>query len=39
MTERVNRHRLQVAANLKRFIEEEALPGTGGNVLAAFWKA
>ena len=37
MTERVNCHRLQVAANLKRFIEEEALPGTGVDV-AAFWK-
>ena len=37
MTERVNCHRLQVAANLKRFIEEEALPGTGVD-LAAFWK-
>ena len=37
MTERVNCHRLQVAANLKRFIEEEALPGTGVDA-AAFWK-
>ncbi len=37
MTERVNCQRLQVAANLKRFIEEEALPGTGVDV-AAFWK-
>ena len=37
MTERVNCHRLQVAANLKRFIEEEALPGTGVDVVA-FWK-
>ena len=37
MTERVNCHRLQVAANLKRFIEEEALPGKGVDVVA-FWK-
>ena len=37
MTERTNCHRLQVAANLKRFIEEEALPGTGVDA-AAFWK-
>ncbi|MDY0073108.1 MAG: malate synthase G, partial [Thauera sp.] len=37
MTERVTCHRLQVATELKRFIEEEALPGTGVDV-AAFWK-
>ncbi len=37
MTERVNCQRLQVAAELKQFIEQEALPGTGVDV-AAFWK-
>jgi malate synthase len=37
MTERLNCERLQVAANLKRFLEEEALPGTGLDA-AAFWK-
>ncbi|GGJ94076.1 malate synthase G [Pseudomonas matsuisoli] len=37
MNERLNCQRLQVAANLKRFLEEEALPGTGIDV-EAFWK-
>lgn len=37
MTERMTCERLQVAANLKRFLEEEALPGTGIDA-AAFWK-
>ncbi|MCB1946531.1 MAG: malate synthase G, partial [Thauera sp.] len=37
MTERVSCQRLQVAANLKRFIEEEALPGSGVDA-AAFWS-
>jgi len=37
MTERVNCQRLQVASNLHRFIEEQALPGTGVDS-AAFWK-
>ncbi|SDJ46461.1 malate synthase G [Pseudomonas indica] len=29
MTERLQRHRLHIAANLLRFIEDEALPGSG----------
>ncbi|MGK9066049.1 malate synthase G [Stutzerimonas chloritidismutans] len=37
MTERVTLGRLQVAANLQRFIEDEVLPGTGVEV-EAFWK-
>ncbi|NLF55504.1 MAG: malate synthase G, partial [Thauera phenolivorans] len=37
MSERVNCQRLQVASNLHRFIEEQALPGTGLDS-AAFWK-
>jgi len=37
MTERVTLGRLQVAANLQRFIEEEVLPGTGIEA-AAFWQ-
>ncbi len=37
MSERVNMGRLQVAANLQRFIEDEVLPGTGVEA-AAFWK-
>ena len=37
MTERVTCQRLQVAANLKRFIEEEALPGSGVDAVA-FWS-
>lgn len=36
MTELVNCGRLKVAAELKQFIETEALPGTGVDV-AAFW--
>ncbi|WBL65644.1 malate synthase G [Thauera sp. WB-2] len=37
MTERVTCERLQVATSLKRFIEEEALPGSGVDP-AAFWS-
>src|SRR5690606_6420698 len=37
MTERINRHRLQVAAELNEFIETEALPGTGVDP-ASFWS-
>ncbi|MBO3273789.1 malate synthase G [Pseudomonas schmalbachii] len=37
MIERAPRHRLQVANSLLRFIEEEALPGTGVPV-ADFWE-
>ncbi len=37
MTERVTLGRLQVAANLQQFIEEEVLPGTGIEA-AAFWQ-
>ncbi|WP_407294571.1 malate synthase G [Stutzerimonas zhaodongensis] len=37
MTERVTLGRLQVAANLQRFIEDEVLPGTGVEA-QAFWK-
>ena len=37
MTERVTLGRLQVAANLQRFIEDEVLPGTGVDA-AAFWQ-
>ena len=37
MTERISRHRLQVAAELLEFIESEALPGTGVDA-AAFWS-
>ena len=37
MSERVTMGRLQVAANLQRFIEDEVLPGTGVEA-AAFWK-
>ncbi|MDN6180028.1 MAG: malate synthase G [Halomonas subglaciescola] len=36
MSERITRHRLQVAAELDRFINEQALPGTGVDQ-AAFW--
>ncbi|WP_163647642.1 malate synthase G [Modicisalibacter sp. 'Wilcox'] len=36
MTDRVTRHRLQVAAELDRFITDEALPGTGVDP-EAFW--
>ncbi len=37
MTSRTIVHRLEVASNLFRFIEDEALPGTGVSS-AAFWK-
>ncbi|WEN42908.1 Malate synthase G [Thauera sp. GDN1] len=37
MSQREKCHRLDVAANLKRFIEEEALPGSGVDA-AAFWS-
>jgi len=37
MSERVTLGRLQVAANLKRFVEDEVLPGTGIDA-AAFWS-
>ncbi|MBL8385892.1 MAG: malate synthase G [Burkholderiales bacterium] len=37
MNERIARHGLRVAATLDRFIEQEALAGTGVD-LAAFWK-
>ncbi|MBB3190189.1 malate synthase G [Halomonas cerina] len=36
MTQRITRHRLQVAAELDRFINEQALPGTGVDP-DAFW--
>lgn len=36
MSERITRHRLQVAAELDRFISSEALPGTGVDE-KAFW--
>jgi len=36
MTERIQAHRLQVAAELHRFIEQQVLPGTGIDP-AAFW--
>jgi len=36
MTERVNCQRLQVAANLQRFVDQEVLPGTGIE-REAFW--
>ena len=36
MSERITRHRLQVAADLDRFINEQALPGTGIDA-KAFW--
>ncbi|SDI81274.1 malate synthase G [Halomonas profundus] len=36
MSERITRHRLQVAADLDRFINEQALPGTGVDE-NAFW--
>ncbi len=36
MSERITRHRLQVAADLDRFINEQALPGTGVDE-KAFW--
>jgi malate synthase len=37
LTDRVVSHRLQIASTLHRFINEEALPGTGIDV-DAFWK-
>ena len=37
MTERVQCQRLQVAAELKQFIENEVLPGSGIEA-AAFWN-
>lgn len=37
MTERIQHHGLQVAANLNQFIEREALPGTGLDV-DGFWQ-
>ena len=37
MTERVSRHRLQIAAELHEFIESGALPGTGLDA-SAFWS-
>ncbi|WP_417329393.1 malate synthase G [Halomonas cupida] len=37
MTQRITRHRLQVAAELDKFINEQALPGTGVDA-DAFWK-
>ncbi len=37
MTERVTRHRLQVATELDRFINERALPETGVDP-EAFWS-
>ena len=37
MTERINRHGLQVAYQLDRFIEDEALPSTGVGS-DAFWR-
>ena len=36
MSERITHHRLQVAAELDRFINEQALPGTGVDK-SAFW--
>ncbi|WP_017429272.1 malate synthase G [Vreelandella jeotgali] len=36
MSERITRHRLQVSADLDRFINEQALPGTGVDQ-DAFW--
>ncbi|MDX1297945.1 MAG: malate synthase G, partial [Pseudomonas sp.] len=36
MTDRVNCQRLQVAANLQRFVDEEVLPGSGIE-REAFW--
>uniref|UniRef100_UPI0035B3F955 malate synthase G n=1 Tax=Hylemonella sp. TaxID=2066020 RepID=UPI0035B3F955 len=37
MTQRTKAHRLQVATNLYRFIEDKVLPGTGVSA-ADFWK-
>ncbi|MCV6595266.1 MAG: malate synthase G [Silicimonas sp.] len=38
MTKRVEKHRLQVAEELARFIEDEALPGTGV-AAESFWES
>ncbi|MEL7150766.1 MAG: malate synthase G [Pseudomonadota bacterium] len=38
MVSRVERHRLQVAEELARFVEDEALPGTGVEA-NSFWEA
>ena len=37
MTSRVDRHGLRVAGNLARFVDDEALPGTGVDP-GAFWR-
>ncbi len=37
MADRIPRHRLQVAAELARFVDDEVLPGTGVDP-AAFWR-
>ncbi len=37
MTQRVSHHRLQVATELERFLEQEALPGTGVDP-DTFWR-
>ncbi len=37
MTDRISSHGLQIAASLHRFLEQEALPGTGIQP-AAFWE-
>ncbi|KNY11409.1 malate synthase [Achromobacter piechaudii] len=37
MTQRIQQHGLQVAANLNQFIEQEALPGTGLDA-DSFWQ-
>ena len=37
MTQRIEHHGLQVAANLNQFIEQEAPPGTGLDA-ASFWQ-
>ena len=37
MTDRISSHGLQIAASLHRFLEQEALPGTGVQP-AAFWE-
>jgi malate synthase len=37
MTARTTHHRLQVATNLARFVEDQVLPGTGISA-AAFWQ-
>src|SRR5690606_35390145 len=37
MTDRISSHGLQIAASLHRFLEQEAIPGTGVQA-AAFWE-